>query len=148
MMSMSEGRPNSEGVAAGRARKRRLWLLYAALTLLLVAVDAVFWSMMHHTAPGQPRLSPTAGIVGATLSVLLLNSGVLLHFHYADELDGRHNLIAFSVGFLFNLSAWIAWLFLSTAGLAPKPVAGVLTLSSALASGVVYASMKIRAYLG
>jgi hypothetical protein len=72
--------------------------------------------------------------------------GVAFYLRWADELEYQHNLIAFSVGFLFNISAFITWFLLSMTGTVGYPDSFALFLSSAAVATLAYGWMKLKAY--
>ena len=146
MMSISKG--DGEGVAANRARKRRLWLLIGCAIAAGVAVDAVIIPMAKHAPAGGPYLSVPAAVIAAAVLVLIATGGVGLYLRWVDELDRQHNIAAFSIGFLFNISAFIAWYLLSEAAVVPRPDAFVLFVSSAAVAALAYCWMKVRTHLG
>ena len=115
MMSMSER--DDSGVRADRVRKRRRWGLIAAVVAAGAALDAIVIPMLRPAPAGEAMLPPMVAVVGALIFILLINAGCWIYLRIADELERRDNLVAFTVGFLFNLSAYMAWFMLWTGGL-------------------------------
>jgi hypothetical protein len=148
MMSASEVRNVDRGAQAERARKRRLWFLMLAVIAICAIVGAALISASHHASAGGPFVQPAVAIAGAAILVILLTGGVWVYLQWVDELEYRHNLSAFSIGFLFNLSAFIAWHLLWAGGMVHRPDAYLLFVSTAAVSGLAYLWMKVRAHFG
>jgi hypothetical protein len=142
MMSMSDR--TNVWVRAGQRRKRRLWLLIGAIVIAGGALDAILLPMARHPADAVPVLPPAAAVIAAAILVLLLWGGTWLYFRVADELERTDNLVAFSMGFVFNIGAYIAWYMLSLGGLASRPEAQPLFISTAGVSALVYVWLKLR----
>jgi hypothetical protein len=145
MTSMSD--PMNDGLRAERVRKRRLWTVFLAVCAIGLAVDLVLISMARHAPASGPLLPPLAASVGALILVLLLNVGCWFALRLGDEVEYQDNLLSFSIGFLFNISAWVAWPLLSWGGLAPRPDFDLLTVASVAVAGLAYASLKLRRIL-
>jgi hypothetical protein len=143
-MSKSDG----PGVAANRARKRRLWLVFLSFVAIGAAVDAVLIPIARHAPHGGPYLPSTIAIVAATVLVLMGTAGVWLWLRSVDELDRQHNLIACTIGFLFNISAYAAWYLLSLAAIVGRPDPFVLFVSSGAVAALAYCWMKVKAPFG
>lgn len=132
------------GVSAGRARVRRLWMLIVAVAVVVAGIDATLHAIRYHAPSGGYSLPPFVAIGSAVLLVWTLLGGSWLYLRLTDELDVHDNLIAFSVGFLFNISAYIIWVMLFLGGLAIPPAANWLFLSTGVAAGLAYGWIKIR----
>jgi uncharacterized membrane protein YhaH (DUF805 family) len=143
-MSKNEHMREASGIRAGRARRQRLWIVILTAIAIGAAVDAILIPMMRHAPAGAPTLPPLIGSVAAVALVLLLNLGTWIYLRFADELEYQDNLVAFSVGLLFNLSAYVAWLMLNFGGLAPRPSADLLFLSTGIATALAYGWRKLR----
>jgi hypothetical protein len=135
------------GVRAGRTRKRRLWLLFGSIMTLGAVVDAVLIPMIRRAPPATSALPPAAAVTGALMFVLLLNGGSWLYLRHVDELEYQDNLVAFSVGFFFNISAFLAWFFLWIGGLAPRPEAFILFGGTFVVGALAYCFLKARRLL-
>jgi hypothetical protein len=105
MMSKDEGMREGSGIRASRARRQRLWIVILTAIAIGAAIDAILIPMMRHAPPGGPTLPPLVGSIAAIALVLLLNVGTWIYLRFADELEYQDNLVAFSIGLLFNLSA-------------------------------------------
>jgi hypothetical protein len=147
MTSTSNGR-NGNGIAAQRARKRRVfWLVGSVLAIAIVAY-AILIPMSRHAGAVGPALPPAVAIAGAIALVLCLTVGVLVYLRIVDELEYRDNLASFSIGFIFNMSAYVAWTVLHAGGVAPRLDGGLISVASACVAALVYVWLKLKAHLG
>lgn len=67
-----------------------------------------------------------------------------LYLRLTDEVDFQDNLTAFSVGFLFNISASIVWIMFYLGGFTIAPAANWLFLSTFVVAGLTYGWTKLR----
>src|SRR5206468_8333833 len=125
-----------------------LWLLVGGAIAAGVAVDAVMFPMARHAPAGGPYLTVPVALAAAAVLVLMTTAGVALYLRWVDELEYQHNLAAFSVGFLFNIAAFIGWYVLSQAAIVGRPDAFVLFVSSGAVAALVYCWMKLKAHFG
>lgn len=144
MMSKAEQTPDGPGIQLGRSRKRRLWMLVLVAAAAGVAIDVALVPMVRGGSAGGPPLPPVAAATAAVLMVALLYGGTWLYLRLADELERQDNLIAFTIGFLFNIGAFIFWNFLALGGLAPPPEAYALFLSTAAVGALAYGLLKLQ----
>ena len=144
MTSKIDHASGRRGVQAGRARKRQLWILVLAVAAIGLVTDGAVFLLSRGVSTGGPPMLPAVAVIAAATLLLLLFGGVWLYLRLADELERRDNLIAFSVGFLFNLGAYIAWYCWFLGGLAPRPQAGALFLSTAAVATLAYGVLKVR----
>jgi hypothetical protein len=144
MMTNNEEMREGSGIRAGRARRQRLWIVIIAMIAIGAAIDATLIPMMRHAPAGSPMVPPLVAGIAAVALVLVLNVGTWIYLRFADELEYQDNLVAFSVGLLFNLSAYIGWLLLYLGGLAQRPSADVLFLATGVGTALAYGWMKLR----
>ena len=148
MMTRSNQTPDDSGVRAGRARRRRLWAIVLVAVGVGAVLDAVLIPMIHPAPPGGAMLPPLLAVAGALTFALLINGGCWLFLQFADELEQRDNLIACTIAFHFNLSAFLAWFLLWTGGLVPSPDAFLLFIATFLVAGFAYGGLKLRRHFG
>src|SRR5258708_5954637 len=107
VMSKTDDMSGGPGIQAGRARRRHLWVLFMVVGGSGGEIDAALLRMIRHSPQAGPPLPAAAAVVAALLLLLLLYGGVSLYLRLADELERQDNLIGFSVGFLFNIGAFL-----------------------------------------
>jgi len=147
MTSASDSERPGPGVQAGRARRRRVSAVIFGVVAIAVAVYAVLIPMSWHASGGGPPVPPIVAMTGAAALVLCLTAGVWAYLRVVDELEYRDNLVAFSVGFIFNVSAYVGWIVLRAGGLVPRLDASLLSTGTAVAAALAYIYLKLRAYL-
>lgn len=144
MMAMSNELREGSGVRAGRARTRRRWGIIAAVVAAGAVLDVVLIPMLRPAPAGEAMLPPAAAILGALVFVLLINAGCWVYLRVADELEQKDNLVAFTAGFFFNISAYIAWFLLWAGGIVPPPQALFLFVGTFVVAALAYAVLKVR----
>jgi hypothetical protein len=143
-MSKTENMSDNPGVKAGRTRKRRLWIVFLAAVAFGGTIDAVLVTMSRHAPQGGRPVPPVAAVIAAVFVFLLLYCGSWLYWRLADELERQDNLIGFAAGFLFNIGAFALWYVLYLGGLAPRPEAFPLFVSTGVVGFLAYCLMKLR----
>jgi hypothetical protein len=135
---------DGEGVRALRSRNRRIRNLVLAVFAGAAAIDAMIFVMARNSAEGQSVLPPLGAALTALLAFLLINVGTWFGLRFADELDYRNNLLACTVAFLFNTSAYVAWMLLELGELVPSFDGHFLFFSTCGVFLLAYLWMKFR----
>lgn len=133
-----------DGLAAAKARKRRLQLVIVGL----IGAGALigFFSSMSET-DGGAFMEGTSAAWAIVASVILL--GALSYggwrYHLAtDELDRRDNQWASAVALNFYVGGYAGWYFWWRGGLVPEPQHQTIFLATIAAMLLAYGYKKLR----
>ena len=136
------------GEAADRARRRRLWWLFA--TLFGAGLPIGFFAALLERGGDSGVMSGTLpawfAVVAAAVFVVAVGGGGWLWHRRMDELDRRDNLVAASAGGNLMLGGYPVWFVLWKGGLVGAPDALGLFVATFVVSLVTYAIIKYRQF--
>jgi protein-S-isoprenylcysteine O-methyltransferase Ste14 len=137
---MRDNVPRGEGERRDSARRRKKWLIVAALAVA-GAVPGFYIGLQHGKAVAESRpfvWSPTFALVFAGIYLLAVIGGGLLLGRYIDEVERQRSYQAVSFAGLALMVVYPTWFLLWKGGFVPEPIHWVLFvlfwLSLALAS--------------
>ena len=138
--AMHDDAPLGEGERRDSARRRKRWLIIAAIAVL-GGVPAYYAGYQDGAALAQNRpltWSPTLAAVLAGLYLVVMIGGSLLLHTVTDELERQRGYKAASLAGLILMLVYPTWFLLWRGGFVPEPVHWMLFvlfwLSLALAS--------------
>ncbi|HEU0100150.1 MAG TPA: hypothetical protein VFQ67_15425 [Allosphingosinicella sp.] len=138
--AMRDSAPQGEGERRDLARRRKRWLILAAIAVL-GGVPAFYAGFQDGAAMAQSRpltWSPTLAAVLAGLYLVVMVGGGLLMHGVTDELERQRGYKAASVAGLTLMLVYPTWFLLWRGGFVAEPVHWMLFvlfwLSLALAS--------------
>lgn len=128
--AMRDSVPRGEGERRDAARRRKKWLIVAALALVGF-VPGLYVGWQHGAAAVESRevvWSPTLAVVLAALYLAATLGGGLLLGRFTDELERQRNYKAVSVAGLALMTVYPTWFLLWKGGFVPEPVHWMLFL--------------------
>lgn len=138
--AMRDSVPRGEGERRDAARRRKKWLIVAALAVA-GAVPGFYVGVQYGQAAAESRpvvWSPTFALVFAALYLTAVIGGGLLLGRYVDEVERQRSYQAVSFAGLALMVVYPTWFLLWKGGFVPEPIHWVLFvvfwLSLALAS--------------
>ncbi|HEX8483125.1 MAG TPA: hypothetical protein VF650_14605 [Allosphingosinicella sp.] len=122
--AMRDSVPRGEGERRDAARRRKKWLIVAALGLA-GAVPGFYIGVQHGAAAAQSRpfvWSPTFALALAGMYLVAVVGGGLLLGKFVDEVERQRSYQAVSVAGLALMIVYPTWFLLWKGGFVPEPV--------------------------
>jgi hypothetical protein len=121
---MRDSVPLGEGERRDAERRRRKWLIVAALAAA-GAVPGFYVGLQHGQAVAESRefvRSPTLSLVFAGLYLVAVIGGGLLLGRYIDEVERQRSYQAVSFAGLALMVVYPTWFLLWKGGFVPEPI--------------------------